>query len=177
MQALSLNPLPFHYSEESHSHRNLRMEGFVDEEVVTGLIERGVYERAFAQPEGMVLSSSEDDYAGWALPEPSPFRGMEETHAPAPAPVRRLTPPDLTYSEEGIESTYAGGHRWRLFGVSGAMIFTLLALILLSLAHRVKVQEIATGNVPVPIEAEVPKAITAEPAPQPTLNKTQSDSR
>ncbi len=97
MQALSLSPLPFHYSEESRSHRNLRMEGFVDQEVVSGLIERGVYERAFAQPESMVLSSSEDDYAGWALSEP--------------------------------------------------------------------------------IEAKVPKAIAAEPAPQPTLTKTQSDFR
>lgn len=175
MQTLSLSPLPFDNSEESRSHRSLRREGFVDEEVLTGLIARGVYERAFAQPEGMVLSSSEDDYAGWALPVPSPFRGMQEAHAPAP--VRRPTPPDLAHSEEGIESAYAGGHRWWLFGVSGAMTCALLALTLLSLAQRAEVHEIATGYVPVPIEAEVPAAIAAEPALQPALTGTQPDFR
>jgi hypothetical protein len=175
MHTLSLSPLPFDNSEESRSHRSLRREGFVDEEVVTGLIARGVYERAFAQPEGMVLSSSEDDYAGWALPVPSPFRGMLEAHAPAPALVRRPTPPDLAKSEEGIETAYAGGHRWWLFGVSGAMTCALLALTLLSLAQRAEVQEIATGYVPVPIEAEVPPTIAAEPALQPALTKTQPD--
>ncbi len=175
MQTLSLSPLPFDNSEESRSHRRLRREGFVDEELVTGLIARGVYERAFAQPEGMVLSSSEDDYAGWALPVPSPFRGMLEAPAPAFAPARRPAPPVPAYSEDGIESAYAGGHRWWLFGVSGAMACGLLALTLLSLAHRVEVQEIAAGFVPVPIEAEVPAAIVAEPALQPALTKTQPD--
>ena len=68
MQTLSLSPLPFDHSEESRSHRLLRSGGFVDEEVVSGLIAHGLYERAFAQPEDMVLSSSEDDYAGWDLP-------------------------------------------------------------------------------------------------------------
>lgn len=173
MQTLSLSPLPFDNSEESRSHRLLRSEGFVDEEVVSGFIARGLYERAFAQPEGMVLSSSEDDYAGWALPVPSPFRGMREPQPAAPAPWRRPSPPVPAYFEDGIQTAYAGGHRWWLFGVSGAMACGLLALTLLSLAQRAEVQEIASGYVPVPIEAELPTAIVAEPALQPALTKAQ----
>lgn len=178
MQTLSLSPLPFDNSEESRSYRLLRSEGFVDEEVVSGFIARGLYERAFAQPEDMVLSSSEDDYAGWALPVPSPFRGMRDEPQPAaPAPWRRPSPPVPAYSEDGIEAAYVGGHRWWLFGVSGAMACGLLALTLLSLAQRAEVQEIAAGYVPVPIQAEVPAEIAAEPVLQPALTKAQSDFR
>ncbi len=178
MQTLSLSPLPFDHSEESRSHRLLRSGGFVDEEVVSGLIAHGLYERAFAQPEDMVLSSSEDDYAGWALPVPSPFRGMRDEPQPAaPAPWRRPAPPVPTYSEDGIETAYVGGHRWWLFGVGGAMACALLALTLLSLAQRAEVHEITAGYVPVPIEAEVPEAITAEPVLQPALTKAQPDFR
>jgi hypothetical protein len=177
MQPLSLSPLPFDNSEESRSHRRLRSEGFVDEALVSGLIERGFYERVYAEPEGMVLSSSEEDYAGWALPVPSPFRGMREVQETAPAPTRRPSPPLPSFSEDGIETAYAGGHRWWLFGVSGAMACGLLALTLLSLAHRVDVDEIVAGYVPVPIEAEVPAAVAAEPALQPALTKAQPDFR
>ncbi|MFM2197484.1 MAG: hypothetical protein RLZZ505_916 [Verrucomicrobiota bacterium] len=179
MQALSLKPLPFDNSEESRSHRRLRSEGFVDEELVSGLIERGLYERAFAQPEDMVLSSSEDDYAGWALPVPSPFRGMRDIQdqEAAPATIRRPSPPVPANPEDGIETAYAGGHRWWVFGVSGAMACGLLALTLLSLAQRAEVQEIAAGYVPVPIKAEVPTAIAAEPVLQPALTNAPHDFR
>jgi hypothetical protein len=178
MQTLSLSPLPFDNSEESRSHRRLCGEGFVDEDLVSGLIARGLYERVFAEQEGMVLSSSEDDYAGWALPVPSPFRGMRDEPEPAaPAPWRRPSPPVPAYSEDGVETAYVGGHRWWLFGVSGAMACGLLALTLLSLAQRADIQEIAAGYVPVPIEAEVPAAIAAEPALQPALTRAQPDFR
>lgn len=177
MQTLSLSPLPYDNSEESRSHRRLRSEGFVDEDLVSGLIARGLYERAFAQPEGMVLSSSEDDYAGWALPVPSPFRGLREVEAAAPAPMRHPSPPVPTHFEDGIETAYVGGHRWWLFGVSGAMACGLLALTLLSLAQRVGIEEITAGYVPVPIEADVPTAIVAEPTQQPALTKAQYDFR
>lgn len=43
-------------------------EGFVDEAVVSAMIARGVYGWVTRESEGLVLSSSEDDYAGWAMP-------------------------------------------------------------------------------------------------------------
>lgn len=175
MNALPLSPLPFENSEESRSHRRLRREGFVDEAVVSGVIARGLYERAFVKPEGMVLSSSEEDFAGWALPVPSPFRGMVEAQATASTPVKRPAPPVPDFSEPGIEIAYAGGHRWWLFAATGAMTCGLLALTLLSFTQRLEVQEITAGYVPVPIEAEVPTAIVAEPALQSALTKTQPD--
>jgi hypothetical protein len=125
----------------------------------------------------MVLSSSEDDYAGWALPVPSPFRGMRDIQEAAPATIRCPSPPVPTNSEDGIETAYAGGHRWWVFGISGAMACGLLALTLLSLAQRAEVQEIAAGYVPVPIKAEVPKAIAAEPVLQPALTNALHDFR
>lgn len=48
-------------------------EGFVDEAVVSAMIARGVYGWVTKQSEGLVLSSSADDYAGWAMPH---FHGL-----------------------------------------------------------------------------------------------------
>ncbi len=180
MQTLPLSPLPFDDREESRSHRLLRSDGFLDEKVVSGLIAHGLYERTYAQPEEMTLSSSEDDYAGWALPIPSPFRGICEpqpTAPTAPAPWRRPSPPEQTYLESGIETTYSGGHRWWLFGVSGAIASALLALTLLSLAKRAEVRETTSGNVFTIIKAEAPSLTTDEPVIPPSLTRSQPDFR
>jgi hypothetical protein len=68
-----MNPLPFRplssvTREESRNNRLIRSQGFVDEEVVSGMIARGAYERLHMRRVDLVLSSSEHDYAGWALP-------------------------------------------------------------------------------------------------------------
>lgn len=177
MNTLPLRPLPSETCEKSRVHHRLRSEGFVDEEMVAGVIARGAYERAYVQPEGMVLSSNEDDYAGWSLPVPSPFRGMQEIQASPPAPVRRPAPPVAEFSEPGIETPYAGGHRWWLFGASGALTCSVLALTLLSLAQRTEFRELAEGYVPSPIKAEVTVIPAKEPAIQPSLTKAQTDFR
>jgi hypothetical protein len=177
MDTLALRPLPTETKGENRIHLRLRDEGFVDESLISGVIARGVYERVFVEPEGMVLSSSEDDFAGWALPVPSPFRGMRETEAPASAPARLPAPPVPAVSETGIAAPYAGGHRWWLFGAGGAMTCGLLSLTLLSLAQRSEVRGIAVGFMPEPIQAEAPASPTAEPAAEPALTRALPDFR
>jgi hypothetical protein len=68
MNPLPLRPLPSVAHEESLKNRLIRSQGFVDEEVVSGMIARGVRERHHMRRGDLVLSSSEHDYAGWALP-------------------------------------------------------------------------------------------------------------
>jgi hypothetical protein len=172
MQTLHLNPLPQDNSEESRSCRRLRGDGFLDEDVVSGLIARGVYEPACVRPDGMALSSCEDDYAGWALPIQSPFRGMrDDARAAVSAPLKTAAPPAPPSPEEGIESPYVGGHRWWLCGVSGAMACGLLALTLLSLADRVEIKDEEAGYGPVQIGVVASPATITEPA----LTKREPD--
>lgn len=177
MDTLPLLPLPAENREKSGIHRPLGGEGFVDEAMVSRVIARGVYDRVFVKSEELVLSSSEDDYAGWALPVPSPFRGMREFQAPAPTPVRHPTPPVPADSETGIERPYAGGLRWWLFGTAGAMICGLLSLTLLHLAHRADVHGIAAGSMSMPIDAAAPGPSAPEPPVQPTLTRAQAGFR
>lgn len=180
MQTLCLNPLPHDNSEESRSLRRAGRDGFMDEDVVSRLIARGVYEHAFVEPQGVALSSCEDDYAGWALPVQSPFRGMrDDAPAAASAPPkavsvpRAATPPVPPSPEQGIESPYVGGHRWWLCGVGGAMACGLLSLTLLSLAERAEVKDEGIGYDPVQIGVAVPPAAITEPA----LTRTEPDLR
>ncbi|QTN32761.1 hypothetical protein HZ994_10595 [Akkermansiaceae bacterium] len=136
MDTLSLAPLPSETTEQSRSLRRSRVEGFIDENVVSRVIERGAYDRHPVQPEGMALSSSEDDYAGWALPVTSPFREMTESPSTSPAVVRLPGMPRLRKdAEPGVGAPYEGGHRWWLFGMSGALACGIMALTFLGIAQ------------------------------------------
>jgi hypothetical protein len=137
MNTLPLAPLPSETSKERRTHRHAGGEGFVDEQVVSSVIARGAYERIHVQPEGMVLSTSGDDYAGWVLPVVSPFRVMTKEPSASPTASRLPGSPTLRRdTEPGIDEAYQGGHRWWLFGMSGAMTCSIMALTIFSLAQR-----------------------------------------
>ena len=156
MDILPLNPLPAETSESAKGSRQLQSEGFVDEAVVRSVLMKGAYERVYVKPEEMVLSSSEEDYAGWALPVSSPFRDLIDEQAPSvSAEIRQPAAPSLkseraaaAASEAGISEPYTGAHRWWLFGISGAMTCAILSLTLLSLAQRGNSRDLAEGHVP-----------------------------
>jgi hypothetical protein len=181
MDTLSLSPLPSGACKDSRKIRHIHSQGFVDEAVVSGVIARGAYERIYVKPEDMALSSSEHDYAGWALPVASPFREMQDIQVPAAVAARLPAPPTLAEEgispEPGIEKPYAGGHRWWLFAVSGAMTCGILALTLLSLAQRMEVSEITADLMPRAQRLEVPGLEAREPAIQPTLTNTRTGLR
>lgn len=158
METLPLAPLPSEYHEKKRSRDYCISESFIDEAVVLGVIAKGPYERVYVKPEDMVLASSEDDFAGWALPVDSPFRTMiARSDAKQDRPVRVPTPPAARVDssiEEGISEPYRGGHRWWMFGVSGAMACGILSLTLLSLAQRSSIGDIAEGYMPIPLVTE-----------------------
>ncbi|MFK7851774.1 MAG: hypothetical protein AB8D78_12430 [Akkermansiaceae bacterium] len=155
MTSLPLHPLPAETSEQATENRRILEEGFIDEAVVRSVVDRGIYERVYAKSEDMVLSSDENDYAGWSLPVRSPFRQMVASENSGPKePVRQPTPPALEKpqaldgEEPGISEPYTGTHRWWLFGISGAMSCALLSLTLMILAERDHASEIVDGYVP-----------------------------
>ena len=175
METLPLAPLPPQNLEKTRSREYCGSESFVDEAVVLGVIAKGAYDRVYAKPEDMVLASSEDDFAGWALPVASPFRkmasksnGLQEREVRLPAPP---TPRADAAAEAGISDPYSGGHRWWMAGVSGAMVCGILSLTLLSLAQRTNIANIANGYMPTPIFVEDPGAVVEEtPAEAPALS-------
>lgn len=68
MDILPLPPMTAESRVTASVNRLFYSEGFVDEAVVSAMIARGVYGWVARESEGLVLSSSEDDYAGWAMP-------------------------------------------------------------------------------------------------------------
>ena len=170
MNTLPLAPLPSETSKERRTHRHAVGEGFVDEQVVSSVIARGAYERICVQPEGMVLSTSGDDYAGWVIPVVSPFRAMATEPSSSATASRLPGSPTLRRDmDPGIDEPYQGGHRWWLFGMSGAMTSGIMALTIFSLAQRHNM----TGMTPAPVSAaqrqNTPEMAEKTAAPQPAL--------
>ncbi len=177
METLPLTTLPSERSEASKGYQRVQTEGFVDESLVLAVISKGPYERTYVKPEDMVLSSSEDDYAGWALPVASPFRefARRETVASVEeaAPVRTPAAPTLKgrlgNSEPGIAEPHRGKHRWWLFGISGAMTCTILSLTLLSLAQRTEIEKAMAGYTAIPPKMEEKVVVKEYREAQPAL--------
>lgn len=165
MNTLPLSPLPFETSEESRSFRRIDIEGFVDEQVVSRVIARGAYNRTTAEPDGMVLSSSVDDYAGWAPPVESPFVKMAERPGIAPAPVGDSLPARPWSSLElDVEKPYEGGHRWWLFGMAGAIACGIIAVSLMSLGQHRNISGTTDSGIPAQQWHETPAVDGKPPA-------------
>ncbi len=174
MDILPLAPFPCEKSEQATGYRRVHGEGFVDEAVVLSVIAKGAYDRVYVRPEEMVLSSSEDDFAGWALPVASPFRSMTDVPVRLSVVETRLpAAPSLDgvrkFSEPGLDEPHRGSHRWWLFGMSGAMTCGILSLTLLSLAQRANVQEVIAGYTSSPRKAQPAAFVTSQPEVQPAL--------
>lgn len=176
MESLPLTPLPSEESHDAKDYRRVQNEGFVDESVVLSVIAKGPYERVFVKPEDMVLSSSTDDFAGWALPIASPFRDFLDVKNPSPTAAPRV-PAELQVAcnhdsaELGLAEPHRGSHRWWLLGLSSAVACGILSLTLLNLAHRTILDESmingytlsgSPANTPEPIAKAQPER--AEPA-------------
>ncbi|MEP2776964.1 MAG: hypothetical protein ABJQ29_12275 [Luteolibacter sp.] len=174
MEILPLAPLPSENHEKKRSREYCGSGCFIDEAAVLGVIARGTYDRVYVKPEDMVLASSEDDYAGWALPVASPFRQMIEQPVERQERSTRLPAPPAPQRDAGLEAgisePYRGGHRWWMFGVSGAMACGILSLTLLSLAQRSSLREIAEGYMPTPrVAQEGGEMVQKQPAEAPAL--------
>lgn len=70
MSAISL---PKHRYSREENPPKAGNESFVDEAVARRMVMGGAYQRMQSSSQALVLSSSEDDYAGWNLPSDSSF--------------------------------------------------------------------------------------------------------
>jgi hypothetical protein len=167
--------LPRETNDENNGSRRFDSEGFIDEQALSRVIARGAYDRTGQQPAGMALSASGDDYAGWMLPVKSPFRGMTGGQT-ASAPQRLPLPPTLHKgSEPGIDPAYQGGHRWWLFGMTGALTCGIMALTLFSLAPREEMPGMAI--VPAGGQREMQEDSRSKPDFTPSLSKVLQEVR
>ena len=186
MDTLPLSPLPFEISKESRRSRQIESEGFVDEVVVSRVIERGVYERSSGKAEGMVLCSNAEDYAGWTPTVESPFRNMAALVPAAPAKVRAPDPAPSPAPASArpwqkplvaIEEPYQGGHRWWLIGISGAIACAITAVSLFSLAQRRNAADLTGEQVPAREQPAAPAAAASPTATAPSLTKALPEER
>ena len=153
MDTLPLPPLPSETPDAAKGYHQSFSEGFVDESVVLSVIAKGSYERVYVKPEDMVLSSSEDDYAGWSLPISSPFRTLLDVPNPEPVAEPKLLDDIRKFSEPAISEPHRGNHRWWLFAISGAMTCGILSL--LNLAQRESLWNAMAGYMTTPRQATV----------------------
>ncbi len=170
MDTLPLPPLPSETRDKSRNFNRIDNQGFIDEQVVSEVIARGSYDRTYVKPEGMVLSSSGDDYAGWALPVAAPFRKMTDVSHISPAAGRLPGSPSLRKSPEpGIGTPYEGAHRWWLFGMSGVMTCGIMALTILSLVQPQNMEGMPLAPISATSRQEAPAIAEKKPALQPAL--------
>jgi len=144
------------------------MDGFVDEEVVTRLMQMPYATREVPHLSNLVLAANDYDFAGWRMPAvKSPFIAMAGVTPAATATFKRAKPPEI--DEPGIGQPVRSGHRWWLAGVAGMMSTFLFSLLLLFLSDRNF--DTAPLVVPAPLErAPQPAEPSADSGPEITLH-------
>lgn len=124
---MQLAPLPAVCTDEQRTAPAPIPDGFVDDEVIASIIALPETYRGHSSPSDLILSSDENDFAGWSVPRPSPFRVIAERQELSQARTESID----AEMESGIGQPHRGQHRWWIAaaaGVSGAMILSLLFL-------------------------------------------------
>lgn len=174
---LPLAPLPHALSDPDSAVDRPFMQGFVDEAVIDRILANtpaaGRLQPGRTAPvhEDLVLSSGDDDYAGWhggicprmaARPTFSlPLSVAAISHQPHP---RRATPPEIL--EPGLDPAYRSGHRWWLAAAAGAVASLVFTAVLVSVSLR------ATSGEP----DYVLRKVLPAPVPTQPTGATQPDS-
>ena len=130
--ALPLAPLPATRFENSGEERAVIPDGFVDDEVIALLISASPAPRITSSHSDLVLSSDENDFAGWSVPSRSPFRVIAERQE-LQAQTREAAP---EVSEPGLGLPHRGGHRWWIAAATGVSSALILSFLFSSLASR-----------------------------------------
>lgn len=126
---MQLAPMPAVCTDDQRTLPATIPDGFVDDEVIASIISMPETYRSTSSPSDLILSSDENDFAGWSVPCPSPFRAIAERQEFSSARSEEI--PAVT--EPGLGQPHRGQHRWWIAaaaGVSGAMILSLLFLSL-----------------------------------------------
>lgn len=127
---LHVAPFPAARFETNAEPRVQLPDGFVDDDVIASLIAPPQHSRLSSAPSDLVLSSDENDFAGWSVKSTSPFRVIAERQDFIVA--RTFS----EFSDPGIGEPHRGGHRWWIAAVTSAASALLLSLLFTGLADR-----------------------------------------
>lgn len=126
MNPLRVSPLPALRADPESDRLPMEREGFVDEAVVTALVNGGSYSRSAVYPDDLALAADDSDFAGWRLSKAVTMRSAEGPPQMIEAVVRRAAPPVV--AEPG--PAHQASHRdWlaRLAGAISTLLFSVLA--------------------------------------------------
>jgi hypothetical protein len=121
---------PFPASRFEASEPHPLPDGFVDENVINALLSTPSASRVSSIPSDLVLSSDENDFAGWSVKTVSPFRVIAERQELEEA--QQLS----NESDPGIGEPHRNGHRWWIAAATGAASALLLSFLFANLADR-----------------------------------------
>lgn len=128
--ALPLSPFPAARFENGGQAPASLPDGFVDDEVIASLLGEPTRLRVTSAPSDLVLSSDENDFAGWSVQPSSPFRAIAERQE-----ILAIRPqPEAP--EPGLGQPHRGGHRWWIAAATGASSALILSLLFSNLAFR-----------------------------------------
>lgn len=127
---LQVSPLPAGRFESSQESPAPLPDGFVDDEIIASLISSPAPSRTSPPSSDLILSSDENDFAGWSVSRTSPFRVIAEKQEMLNAR------PLLEESEPGIGEPHRGSHRWWIAAVTSMASALLFSLLFTSLADR-----------------------------------------
>lgn len=130
---LQLAPLPGVCTDDQRTPAALIPDGFVDDEVIASIIALPETYRSNSHSSDLILSSDENDFAGWSVPRPSPFRAIAEKQELSLA----RTESTVDEAEPGIGQPHRGGqHRWWIAAAAGASSAMILSLLFLTLGNE-----------------------------------------
>jgi hypothetical protein len=127
---LQVSPLPADRFNDGQEATNRVMDGFVDDDVIASIITGPVSSRPSPRTSDLVLSSDENDFAGWAVPSVSPFRIIAEKQEMAAAI------PQHGESEPGLGQPHRGQHRWWVAAAASVASALIFSMLFAGLAYR-----------------------------------------
>lgn len=128
MNTLNLQPVPADLPRGLPS--NPLMDGFVDEAVVSRMVELRHSDSSYTHTPPRAIWPSDNDYAGWRAPAAIAPRQPVSRVTPPPSQARVNAPqPDTATADQG-------DHRWWLASLAGFITSLVLAAALLSFVFR-----------------------------------------
>ena len=130
--SLQLAPIPVSRVDNAGERHVSIPDDFVDDDVIATLLRTPTVQRVSAVHSDLALSSSEDDFAGWAVKRQSPFRIIAEQQERAA--LSDAVEPE--FNEPGLGRPHRGGHRWWIATATGISSALILSLLFSNLASR-----------------------------------------
>ena len=129
---MQLAPLPAVCTDDQRTSPATIPNGFVDDEVIASIIAMPESYRSASSSSDLILSSDENDFAGWSVPRPSPFRAIAERQELSIARQEEIP----AEAEPGLGQPHRGQHRWWIAAAAGVSSAMILSLLFLSIGNQ-----------------------------------------